>query len=162
MRTALVGGLAVVLVFAAALTWGAKVGAALLVIVVAAAVAIVWNVQASKGRRSALKDRAELTVGEIYDSFYADSPISRDAVGQALEEISEDLSVPLGKLRPQDRFDVELGPTPGWEYDDDVSDVMARARRRLVDSGASQDLTPIRTVDDYVRLVARSAHPAAQ
>jgi hypothetical protein len=162
MRAAVIGALAVVLVFAAALTWGAKVGAALLVIAVAVAAVIVWNVQASKGRWRALKNRPELTVGEIYDNYYADSSISRDAVGQALGEIAGDLSVPLGKLRPQDRFDVELGPTPGWEYDDDVSDVMARARRRLVDSGASQDLTPIRTVDDYVRLVARSAHPAGQ
>jgi predicted small integral membrane protein len=159
MRTAVVGTLAAVLVVTGALAWGAKVGAVLLAIVVGLAAAIVWEAQASKGRRRGLKGRRELTLGEIYESYYADSSISRDLVGQALEEISEELSVPLGKLRPEDRFDVELGPTPGWEYDDDVSDVMAHARRRLADSHASQDVSSVRTVDDYVRLVARSAQP---
>jgi hypothetical protein len=72
--------------------------------------------------------RPELTVGEIHDSYYADSPISQDVLGRALEEISQDLGVPLGKVRPEDRFDVELGPSPGWQYDDDVADVMAQAR----------------------------------
>ncbi len=146
----------------AGLAWSAKVGAVLLAIVVGVAVALVWEVQASKGRRRALKDRPELTVGEIYESYYADSSVSRDVVIKALEEISEELSVPLGKLRPQDRFDVELGPAPGWEYDDDVNELMARARRRLADSGLVRDAAPIRTVDDYVRLVARSAQPATQ
>ena len=158
MRTTVVGALAV-LALVAGLIWGVKVGAVLLAIVVGLAAAIVWEAQASKARRRGFKDRRDLTLGEIYESYYADSSISKDLVGQALQEISEDLSVPLGKLRPEDRFDVELGPTPGWEYDDDVSDVMARARRRLVDSNASQDVSSIRTVDDYVRLVARSGQP---
>jgi len=155
----MVVGAFALLALVAGLIWGGKVGAFLLVIVVGLAAAVVWEAQASKGRRRMLRDRPELTIGEIYDSYYADSSISKDVVGQALGEIAEDLNVPPGKLRPQDRFDVELGPTPGWEYDDDMSDIMARARRRLADSQDSPDVSSIRTVDDYVRLVASSPTP---
>jgi hypothetical protein len=156
------GSLAVVVVVVAALIWSAKAAAVLLATAVAVAAAIVWGAQASKGRRRTLRDRPELSVGEIHASYYADSSISKAVVERALGEISEDLGVPLGKLRPEDRFEVELGPARGWEFDDDLSDLAARARHRLAESGALPDVAPIRTVDDYIRLVARAENPTAR
>jgi hypothetical protein len=73
-----------------------------------------------------------------------------------MHEIGSCLHVPPGQLRPADRFAVELAPTKGWDWDDDIAVLMRLAKRRLELSGRSaSDLVTISTVDDYVRLCAR-------
>ena len=149
---------AITALFVAALTisvmWSVKVGAALVGLGVAIVAAVLWGRQTSKRRRRTLQGRPELTIGQIFECYYASTDVGLGVVHEAFREISETLDVPLGKLRPGDRFDVELGPTVGWEYDDVVNDVLAHATQRL---DALHDSTPIRTVDDYVRLTARSS-----
>jgi len=68
-----------------------------------------------------------------------------------LRELAETLEVPYGKLRPTDRFDVELAPAKGFEYDDPVAVVPVLIERRFKKSGLPvPDLSAIKTVADYI------------
>jgi hypothetical protein len=64
------------------------------------------------------------------------------------------LGGPAGCLRPSDRFDVELAPAKGWEFDDGLGRLTAVAEERLRTRGLDKGLVAqIKSVDDYVRLV---------
>lgn len=138
--------------------WSVKVGAALVGLGVAIVAVRVWERQTSKSRRRTLQGRPDLTIDQIFECYYASTDVGLSVVREAFRDISETLDVPAGKLRPSDRFDVELGPTVGWEYDDVVNDLVAHATQRL---DALHDSTPVRTVDDYVRLTASSTRGQA-
>ena len=64
------------------------------------------------------------------------------------EELSSILDVPPGKLLPSDRFDIELAPTKGYEFNDQIRDV----RNKILDYAVKTkvDSQKIRRVRDYV------------
>jgi hypothetical protein len=65
--------------------------------------------------------------------------------------------LPPGKLRPDDRFAEELAPPKGWEWDDDIVEVQWAGERRLKRSGIKADLSPIKTLGDYVEFFCNLA-----
>lgn len=100
-----------------------------------------------------IADREALSGAEFYDWFYLDSGIAPDQVEEILQLVASELRVDVRKLRPADRFAVELTPGRWNEWDSGFAmlmthlDVMARKRRRTID-------TPVVTVEDYIRAMA--------
>jgi len=101
-----------------------------------------------------LGERRTLTMEEFWDEFYSRSGLPRGRAEQVLDLLSEAVEVPVGKLRPSDRFLVELAPQKGiWRemVDDSESSVILLALRLEKKYGVHMDLKGIKTVDDYVR-----------
>jgi hypothetical protein len=73
-------------------------------------------------------------------------------------EIAEVLRVPPGKLRPSDRFDIELAPVKGRKFDDNTIEVHWAAQRRLKQLGVDADITAIQTLRDYVAFFCNFSH----
>src|SRR5580704_3259191 len=120
-------------------------------IVVCVAVAI-WCVFPMRRRAARFRERVDLSPDEIYAKFFS----QEERHGKALildlwNEVAVILEVPPGKLRPTDRFDKELAPEKGWEYDDGIGVVNFVARMRLKKLGrADVELNRIETLEDYV------------
>lgn len=123
------------------------IGLALAIVVTA-----LWT---RKQKRRLDPQRDVLDFGTIVQRFYAGSDVTFDDVEQAYTRISEATGVPPGALRPADRFDRELSPRAGWEYDDPLhifSDELARGAAK---AGLTVTLEEVATVDDALHLMKR-------
>jgi hypothetical protein len=131
--------------------------AAMVCLVVAGAVAFarLWELNTKRGSRPIFLRRPDSTIAEIHETFYAGSAITEEQLARALGDIARYLRVPATKLRPTDRFDSELAPTPGWEFDDEIADLAWIARQSLRKQGVDPAMVPpLLTVDDYVRVIS--------
>jgi hypothetical protein len=92
--------------------------------------------------------REVLTVSELCGRYFPQLP--QEAVAKCLSTISRITGIEAGRLRPNDRFDVELklprGNFIAGEWDD-IEDEIAERSRKL---GRQRR---VQTVGDYVRLV---------
>jgi hypothetical protein len=114
-----------------------------------------WNVIPHKEKLKRLRNREEFTSDEIYSRFFADKNLPKGLVLGVWNEVADSLRLPKGKLRPSDRFDKELAPVKGWEYDDDIVEVIWAAQHQIKESGATFDLSKIQTLGDYVEFFCR-------
>ncbi|KJR40630.1 membrane protein [Candidatus Magnetoovum chiemensis] len=90
-------------------------------------------------------DRERLTLDEIYDKFYKDLP--KEQVIELWHETERILEMPSGKLRPLDRFDVELGDRMfKWQKDDLEDELSILNDEKCADTG-----NVLHTIDDYIR-----------
>jgi hypothetical protein len=76
-------------------------------------------------------------------------------VQHAYVRISEATGVLPGELRPDDRFDRELKPRGGWEYDDPLHIFSDELARDAASAGVPVKLEEIITVDDALHLMRR-------
>src|SRR5208283_2362757 len=114
-----------------------------------------WSIIPFKEKLKRLQNREEFTSDEIYSRFFADKHLPKGLVLELWNEVADSLRLPKGKLRPSDRFDEELAPVKGWEYDDDIVEVTWAAQHRIKESGATFDLSKIQTLGDYVEFFSR-------
>jgi hypothetical protein len=119
---------------------------------VSATAAVIWT----KSQRRRLDPRRDvLDFGTILQRFYSGSDVTLADVEQTYTRISEATGVPPGALRPEDRFDRELKPSHGWEYDDPIhlfSDDLAQDAASV---GLAVKLEEVVTVDDALHLMKR-------
>jgi hypothetical protein len=104
-----------------------------------------------------LSDRESLSHDEIFGRFYSSSGLSREVVMQLWEEVATALGYDASRIRPTDRFGVELKEFRFM--DGEVDDLSAIAHERVRRHGLSIDLSTVATVDDYVRTFARIDRP---
>lgn len=99
-----------------------------------------------------LNMRESLAISDLYARYYATSGLSEVAVADTWREIATTLKVPVEKLRPSDKFGVDVGTYLGMSVElDTLSEKGAeRARQR----GLDVQLERLATVDDYVRALA--------
>jgi hypothetical protein len=96
--------------------------------------------------------RDSLSPDEFYERFYASSGLERELVVELLTHLAQELRIPIEKIRPEDRFAVELAPRKGddwdWGYGLLLYELksMARRKKKVVSH-------KIGTVDDYLRAV---------
>lgn len=109
-----------------------------------------------KTKLARVKDRQQLTLDELYKTFYADLP--RDMVIDVLKEISNATEIPSGFIRPQDKFNKELAPVKGSEFGDglieltwDIERIIRNLKRKHYNIDADAEMKKIETVDNYVR-----------
>ena len=53
---------------------------------------------------ASIMERIHITPEQIYDDDYSDSGIDRDLVVELLVHVAGELRVPVGKMRPENRF----------------------------------------------------------
>jgi hypothetical protein len=109
-----------------------------------------WNFAPRRLRSNRLAGRSDLSLDRLHKEFFEQQNLPKELVFELLKEIADSLRLPPGKLRSTDRFDQELSPPKGWEYDDETLDIQWAAERRLKQSGRQIDLSQIKTVGDYV------------
>jgi len=115
---------------------------------VAAAAAWLYFWQARKGKMSRFADRDDLSLHQIYHSHFSETGVPEKRFVELWTELSRVLEIPAGKLRPSDRFDVELSPPKGFEFNDQINDVKYLIGKYCERTGASP--TSIKTVSDYL------------
>ena len=88
-------------------------------------------------------------------ALYANSDVTAADVERTYTWISEATGIPAGALRPGDRFDRELKPRAGWEYDDPLSLFFDEIARDAAKAGVAVKPEEVATVDDVVQLMKR-------
>jgi hypothetical protein len=119
---------------------------------VSAVAAAIWT-RAQKRRFH--KKREALDFGSITERFYVGSNVTTADVEQAYTRISNATGVPPGELRPDDRFDRDLKPRGGWEYDDPLHIFSDELAHDAASAGVPVKLEEIITVDDALHLMRR-------
>jgi hypothetical protein len=113
-------------------------------------------VRATKKRNidTALAAREALTDEEIYRRFYASLGLNKTEVIELWHEIAEILRVPAERMRPSDKFGKDIGTY--WITSEELDILSTAAQQRAKLRGLTIDLASIKTVDDYVKRLARS------
>jgi hypothetical protein len=113
-------------------------------------------VRATKKRNidTALAAREALTDEEIYRRFYASLGLNKTEVIELWHEIAEILRVPAERMRPSDKFGKDIGAY--WITSEELDILSTAAQQRAKLRGLTIDLASIKTVDDYVKRLAKS------
>jgi len=102
--------------------------------------------------------REALSFDEIYRTSFEQLPYPRPLVEDVWNELARDFAIDAGKLRPTDRFGVELS-VKGFPLVDLSETVNARLKKRLKMSKAgpseTEKMSSIKTLCDYVEFVCR-------
>lgn len=124
-------------------------------LVVLASAVLVWffGKRADARRAGRFSERPFLEAAQIWRDAYRETEVSLDSVEAALRLVSEATEVPAGKIRPADRFAVELKPERGWEFDDGLAEISW-----YVEARGRGNSTSLETVDDLIRLLDRLEH----
>ena len=116
---------------------------------------LVWEYLTRRERRKRLSGRRDLPLETVYTEFFAAYRLPKELVLDLWKEVATSFGMPPGLLRPSDRFDKELGPVKGLEFDDDIIVLEQRAKMRLHKLAVKVDLSKIETVRDYVELFCK-------
>ena len=98
--------------------------------------------------------REDLSPEEFYDKYYISTGLERDLVIELLIHVSKEIGVPVEKLRPEDRFLVELHPGKFNEWDSGYGILifelnnMAKKQEKKIEK-------KIETIDDYLREMSK-------
>ncbi|URL59395.1 hypothetical protein IM816_04605 [Luteibacter flocculans] len=97
--------------------------------------------------------RETLPLQTIYDEAGYLDQMPFDLFRELMTHVSEELGIPAGKLRLSDRFDAELAPARGNEFDSAVAmlaydlKLAAKRHKRKLDMS-------VETLDGYLRLMS--------
>lgn len=94
--------------------------------------------------------RKKLSLEEVCYLFLHDNTNDANAVEEIITHVAHELSLDPELLRPDDRFDQELRPARGWEFDSGVTTLMLDLKDQAIRQGKTLDISTIRTLDDYV------------
>ena len=111
---------------------------------------------AYKKKISRFSDREELTTEEIYNKYFSDKGIPKDAMIRLWDELADCIELPKGKLRPMDRFDRELAPEKGFEYDDPINGVFYLMKKKSQKYGLKLEYEKLETIADYIQFFGNS------
>jgi hypothetical protein len=98
-------------------------------------------------------ERSCLSEDEFFERFYATSGIHKELLVEIVNHIAHEIGLPAGILRPADRFDVELAPTKGTEWDSGYAILVYEIQRLAKNKGIIIE-GKIATVDDCIRKFA--------
>lgn len=106
-----------------------------------------------KDRVKRLGERELLSMDDFCSRFYSGEDLPRERILDVLQDLSEALEIPAGKLRPNDRFLVELAPLKNtWGSIDDTDFSLMLLTKRLEKKyGVPIDMKAVKTIDDYIR-----------
>jgi len=129
-------------------------GAAVALAVVIGFFRLMRTVRKTKVAR--LSERRPLTADEFFANFYLTAGLSKQDVVALRAEIASAIEVPVGLLRPEDRFSVELADCKGMgPMDGGLAELTFSAERRKKTSGRDLNISTLKSVDDYIRAFAR-------
>lgn len=97
-----------------------------------------------------LTDRALISKEELFNSYYRDSGIPAETVFECLSHIANSMEIPMGAIRPSDRFESEYSPLPG----DGLLELGWFLADRRKEAGVDE-IEELPTVDAFIRYVDR-------
>jgi hypothetical protein len=104
-------------------------------------------------KRARIANRQKMTIDELYDTYYSATQISKDKVVYYWGVIASLLRLDPQKLRPTDRFAVELAPVNGKELSDEIEDVAQFLVDESKEKGFSFSPEKVKTMDDAIKLL---------
>lgn len=127
-------------------------------IIIALAVFVVVGIWAVERRRRrlppALEVRPDLPLPEIQSEFYRDLSLTQERFTELWSDVAKAFEIPPGRIRPADRFGVELPLRPMFGTTDEDLILAGSLKRRCKESGIGVPPAFPRTVDEYIRLLA--------
>lgn len=100
-----------------------------------------------------LQSREPLSPDSFFDAYYKESGLDRALVIELLEHVAHELKLPVEKLRPTDRFSIELAPGKGSAWDSGYGillyELSSLAKKRKLNTEMKID-----SVDDYLRAMS--------
>jgi len=113
-----------------------------------------------KLRKRAISKRPSLSFDEIYRAHFEQLPFPKESVEAVWKELARDLELDAARLRPTDRFAVELS-VKSFPLVDLNEAVTSRLRERLrwakAEAGETRTAASIKTVRDYVEFICKLA-----
>jgi hypothetical protein len=142
-------------------TLGLSMGIApLLAAAVIAVVLCVMTAVMVREKRAKFADRKDYDLHQLWERFFAESGLPKEVAVRVLTEVSLATDIPCSKLQPDDRFAVELAPTPGWEFDDGIW-LLPESMHRIFGGDISvYSLETNPTVAELMRTVSRMLKPS--
>jgi len=134
---------------------------AVIAILVSMIGALVWTYYVRKTKRARFGGRESLSARDLCRQFLT-AELTEDEVLGFLEDVSRACDVPRGKLRPDDRFDRELAPVPGWEYDDGLSILPDKLQQRFGGSVSDYNVKNLSTLRDMLQRIREQRAAEAQ
>jgi hypothetical protein len=98
--------------------------------------------------------RESMSMQGFYSEFYANSGIPFVVIEELLLHVASELCLPVEKLRPSDRFDSEMAPERGWNWDSGAGMLSVEIQNLAREKNVQVDLRKIVTLDDYLRIAA--------
>src|SRR5579883_2251194 len=131
------------------------IGAAIMVAAVVGFLRMMRTIRRTKIAR--LRDRQALSDDQFFANFYATARLSKQDVLALRAEIANAIEMPVGLLRPQDRFSVELADCKGMApMDGGLAELTFTAERRKKATRHDLNIATLQSVDDYIRAFARA------
>ncbi|UXY55131.1 hypothetical protein [Pseudomonas tohonis] len=122
----------------------------LLVIAIVVAGYIYGQRRAKREIEKRFSGRERLSLEDVCNLFLREDTHDQNAIGEIIMHVAHELSVDPAFLRPDDRFDKELRPARGWEFDSGVTTLMLDLKDQAIRQGRTLDSSTIKTLDDYV------------
>lgn len=94
--------------------------------------------------------REAMEVGEIYAKYYSERLHDQTRFEYVWNRMAEVLQLDRRRLRPLDRFSVELAPVEGAEIDDELDELEEFFLEEAARIGIIADIENIRTLDDII------------
>jgi len=98
--------------------------------------------------------RPDMSLDEIWRQYYKDANIKQETIKEIFELVSNSTDIPVGKLRPSDRFDKELAPAKGWEFSDGLVEIRWWLEQKVKDTSKLKDISDLKTLDDLIKYKA--------
>lgn len=98
-------------------------------------------------------DREGLSQDVFYEIYYKSSGLDKVLVSELLEHVAQELGLPIEKLRPTDRFSVELAPSKGNDWDSGYG-ILLYELNRLAKKRGQKIQGKIDSIDDYLRAMS--------
>lgn len=119
--------------------------------VIGAIVVLYW-VGAQRARRGLevrFANRPNLEFEQFFKGYYS-GRVEKDLLRELLDHVAQELSIPSEKLRPTDRFDSELLPAPGWDFDAANRTLLVELSRLARKKRSAFNIKDVKTLDDYL------------
>lgn len=84
------------------------------ILVASQAACIAYDVTCRRQRKNRFKDRLALPWEAWRDAYYRGSLQNEEFIRQTLEYLAGEMDLDVGRLRPEDSFDVEYQAGPRW------------------------------------------------
>ena len=117
------------------------------------AVAWIWTRKEHEAIQARFHDRPEISPTDQIRSISGCDRLDAEHALIIWEIIADSLQIHAGKLRLSDRFDVELAPPKGWEFDSASVLLNQKLSSMAHRKNKALDLANIKTIRDYLILV---------
>ena len=117
---------------------------------VAVLVMVFGGRRADEERRKRFSGRSEITLEEFTSTCTEDKPLDHQLVSEFLQDMALAVGIPVGKLRPTDRFSGDLAPPKGWEIDDSIDPIIIRWMARGKKIHGAKPSKQLRDLNEFV------------